>query len=232
MSHGPMVVAEVPTWFKIAQLDRKSTLLRDSDGKPVTYEELEKATGNRYAERATEENFLSQREQVKASVQRLKQEVAAAEILTSSSSFAMTRVRSTITTISTASPSLAAPSWKPSPERARPRGASQPLSKKIYRLDQRAPRRPREPAPPLAATATHPAHDQRAARETRTRRDGNQPRAQKAQRPRHAFALSKIPADRDSQNNGKHAVGSGHILSPPNHDGSTLLGYSDHASAR
>jgi len=80
MSHGPMVVAEVPTWFKIAQLDRKSTLLRDTAGKPVTYEELEKATGNRYAEHATEEHFLSQREQVKASVQRLKQEVVAAEI--------------------------------------------------------------------------------------------------------------------------------------------------------
>jgi hypothetical protein len=75
-----MVVSEVPTWFKIAQLDRQSKLLRDTTGEPVTFEELETATGNRYAEYATEAHLLSQREQVKASLARLKREVAASEI--------------------------------------------------------------------------------------------------------------------------------------------------------
>jgi hypothetical protein len=80
MSHGPMVVSEVPTWHKIAELDRDSTLLRDTTGRPVTFQQLEEATGNQYADLATEERWLDQREQVKASLARLKQEVASAGI--------------------------------------------------------------------------------------------------------------------------------------------------------
>ncbi len=80
MSHGPMVVSEVPTWFKIAEMDRESTLLLDTTGKSVTFQELEEATGNRYAEYATEERFLRQREQVKGALARLKKEVAEGRI--------------------------------------------------------------------------------------------------------------------------------------------------------
>ncbi len=80
MSHGPMVVSEVPTWLKIAELDHDSTLLVDTTGQSVTYEELEQATGNRYAEYAAPERLQSQREQVTASLARLKEDVAAAEI--------------------------------------------------------------------------------------------------------------------------------------------------------
>ena len=80
MSHGPMVVSEVPTWLKIAQMDRHSSLLVDTSGKAVTYEELEQASGERYAEYATEERFLAQRELVTASLTRLREEVAQAEI--------------------------------------------------------------------------------------------------------------------------------------------------------
>jgi len=49
MSHGPMVVSEVPTWFKIAEMDHDSKLLVDTTGEPVTFQELEAANGNRYA---------------------------------------------------------------------------------------------------------------------------------------------------------------------------------------
>lgn len=80
MSHGPMVVSEVPTWFKIAAMDRESKLLVDTTGKPVTFQELESANGNRYAEQATEANLLGQRQQVKDALARLRQDVAAAEI--------------------------------------------------------------------------------------------------------------------------------------------------------
>ncbi len=80
MSHGPMVVSEVPTWFKIAEMDRDSKLLLDTTGKSVTFQELENATGNRYAEHASEEHLLGQREQIKDALARLREDVAAAEI--------------------------------------------------------------------------------------------------------------------------------------------------------
>ena len=80
MSHGPMVVSEVPTWLKIAEMDQYSTLLVDTSGTPVTFEELQKASGERYAEFATEERFRTQRELVTSSIQRLRDEVKQAEI--------------------------------------------------------------------------------------------------------------------------------------------------------
>ena len=80
MSHGPMVVSEVPTWLKIAEMDQYSTLLVDTSGTPVTFEELRKASGERYAEFATEERFRTQRELVTSSIERLRDEVKQAEI--------------------------------------------------------------------------------------------------------------------------------------------------------
>lgn len=77
MSHGPMVVCEAPTWLQIGDLDHTSTLLRDTTtGKPVTFEELEAANGERYAEQATLEQLERQCEQVKRSMARLKEEIA------------------------------------------------------------------------------------------------------------------------------------------------------------
>jgi hypothetical protein len=80
MSHGPMVVSEVPTWLKIAEMDQYSTLLVDTSGTPVTFDELRKASGERYAEYATEERFRTQRELVTSSIERLRNEVKQAEI--------------------------------------------------------------------------------------------------------------------------------------------------------
>ena len=80
MSHGPMVVSEVPTWLKIAQLDQYSSLLVDTTGKPVSYEELEQAAGDRYADLVNEERFDTQRKLVRTSLARLREEVREAGI--------------------------------------------------------------------------------------------------------------------------------------------------------
>ena len=76
MSHGPLVVCEAPTWLRIGELDHHSTLLVDTTGKPVTFEELARANGDRYAEQATLEQLERQCQQVKGSVARLKHELA------------------------------------------------------------------------------------------------------------------------------------------------------------
>jgi catalytic LigB subunit of aromatic ring-opening dioxygenase len=76
MSHGPMVVCDGPTWLRIAELDEDSTLLVDTTGKPVSFQELERANGRRYAEQATLENFERQSQRVKRSLARLKEEIA------------------------------------------------------------------------------------------------------------------------------------------------------------
>ena len=76
MSHGPMVVSEASTRLQIGELDHDSTLLIDTAGTPVTFQELEQANGRRYAERATLERLESQRRQVLHSLARLKREIA------------------------------------------------------------------------------------------------------------------------------------------------------------
>lgn len=78
MSHGPLVVCEAPTWLAIGQLDRDSTLLVDKTGRPVTFQELEQANGDRYARQATLEELERQCRQVKGSLARLKEEFAEA----------------------------------------------------------------------------------------------------------------------------------------------------------
>ena len=74
MSHGPMVMCEAPTWLRIGELDRRSPLLIDTTGKPVTFEELARGNGERYAEQATLERLERQCAQVKRSLARIKEE--------------------------------------------------------------------------------------------------------------------------------------------------------------
>ena len=78
MSHGPMVVCEAPTWLRIGELDHTSSLLVDTTGQPVSFEELARANGERYAEQATLEQLEYQCRQVKRSLARLKDEIAGA----------------------------------------------------------------------------------------------------------------------------------------------------------
>jgi hypothetical protein len=74
MSHGPMVMCDAPTWLRMGELDRVSTLLIDTTGKPVTFEELARANGERYAEQARLERLEAQSGQVRRSLERLKDE--------------------------------------------------------------------------------------------------------------------------------------------------------------
>ncbi|HJS95676.1 MAG TPA: hypothetical protein VJ741_15545 [Solirubrobacteraceae bacterium] len=74
MSHGPMVMCEAPTWLRMGELDRRSSLLIDATGRPVTFEELARANGDRYAEQATLERLEAQSAQVKRSLARIKDE--------------------------------------------------------------------------------------------------------------------------------------------------------------
>jgi hypothetical protein len=78
MSHGPMVMCEAATWLRIAELDHRSTLLIDTNGKPVTFEELAQANGERYATQAALEELERQSALVKRSLTRLRREFAQA----------------------------------------------------------------------------------------------------------------------------------------------------------
>lgn len=80
MSHGPMVVSEATTWLQIGEMDHESTLLIDTTGKPVSFQELERANGTRYAEQAALAQLERQCEQVKLSLRRLRDETAGAEL--------------------------------------------------------------------------------------------------------------------------------------------------------
>jgi hypothetical protein len=85
-----MVVSEVPTWLKIAQMDQAvpageskptaSQLLVDSDGNPTSYQELLTRFGDVYAEQCSEEHLRSQSAQIKQALARLKSDVADADI--------------------------------------------------------------------------------------------------------------------------------------------------------
>jgi hypothetical protein len=79
-SHSPMMCSEASGWHRFAEMDHRSSLLVDTTGKPVTFEELERANGDRYKEQASEENLLRQGEVVKRSVSRLKQDLADANV--------------------------------------------------------------------------------------------------------------------------------------------------------
>jgi catalytic LigB subunit of aromatic ring-opening dioxygenase len=72
MSHGPMVMCEAPTWLRMGELDRHSTLLIDTGGRPVTFEELARVNGERYAEQARLERLERQHAQVQQSLARIK----------------------------------------------------------------------------------------------------------------------------------------------------------------
>ena len=54
MAHSPMVILEDTLWKDYAeQLDYTSSLLIDTTGTPVTYEQLVEQAGDRFAQQAT-----------------------------------------------------------------------------------------------------------------------------------------------------------------------------------
>jgi hypothetical protein len=78
MSHSSLVVLpEVGFWRAHASIDRKNPHLRDRRGTPVTFDELERANGDRYAAQATAEHLSGQIDRMKRAVARLREDVAA-----------------------------------------------------------------------------------------------------------------------------------------------------------
>lgn len=78
MSHSPMVVTAGEMWPRFGAADRNSQFLRDGSGRAVTFAELEAERAGRYGERADAANLVRQSHVVRAAVERLKSDLAAA----------------------------------------------------------------------------------------------------------------------------------------------------------
>lgn len=79
MSHSPMVVArEARHWRRFGDVDRTSSFLRDTDGNPVTFAELEARANGRYAAQAELDRLDAQVAEVEQALERLRSDVAAA----------------------------------------------------------------------------------------------------------------------------------------------------------
>ena len=77
MSHSSLIATDDPeTWLSHAAIDRDNPYLRDRSGEPVTYAELERANGDRYASCATVEHIAPQVAQTHAAIERLRAAVA------------------------------------------------------------------------------------------------------------------------------------------------------------
>jgi 3-O-methylgallate 3,4-dioxygenase len=78
-----MMSSRAGGWDRFAKIDHGSTLLVNTAGKPVTFDELERENGDRFAEQARPDHLLRQWEQTRASVERLKQDLveAAADVV-------------------------------------------------------------------------------------------------------------------------------------------------------
>lgn len=80
MSHSSLVTTDDATlWQRHAEVDRTNPYLRDRAGNPVTFEELERANGSRYAEHASLETLARQATAARQALERLKHDVAALE---------------------------------------------------------------------------------------------------------------------------------------------------------
>jgi len=76
MSHSPMVLSDGDVWPRFGEVDRRSSLLVNTAGRPVTFDELERENGARYASEAAAEHLVSQSQQMREAVGRLKCELA------------------------------------------------------------------------------------------------------------------------------------------------------------
>jgi hypothetical protein len=77
-SHSPLLPLTAEEWLERAADDRRNTRLNLSDGRFVTYAELETAVQGRYANEATLENFARQWQQCQQALDRLGAELEAA----------------------------------------------------------------------------------------------------------------------------------------------------------
>lgn len=78
-SHSPLLPLTAEQWLERAADDRRSTRLNLSDGRFLTYAELESAVQGRYAGEATVENFTRQWHSSQQALDRLSEELQAAQ---------------------------------------------------------------------------------------------------------------------------------------------------------
>lgn len=78
LSHSPMVVTDGAAWSRFGEVDRDSKLLVNTAGKPVTFEELERENGRRYAAESAAEHMKAQSLDVRRAVARLREDMAEA----------------------------------------------------------------------------------------------------------------------------------------------------------
>jgi hypothetical protein len=77
-SHSPLLLLPAAEWVDRANDDRRNQKLNLSDGRFIAYCELEAEVRSRYADRATPETFMVQWQQCQRALDRLADEVAAA----------------------------------------------------------------------------------------------------------------------------------------------------------
>lgn len=81
MSHSTLVVTDdVDVWVRHADVDRLNPYLRDTSGELVTFAELERANGGRYAEASRPERLAEQVSKTRQAVRRLREDVAALDL--------------------------------------------------------------------------------------------------------------------------------------------------------
>lgn len=80
MSHSPMVTADDSLWGTYSSMDRRSPLLIDKQGHPLTYQELEAQQGNQYAQEATPEHWKEQWQAIRQGVAHLAADVEQANL--------------------------------------------------------------------------------------------------------------------------------------------------------
>lgn len=80
MSHSPMVATDTTAWRRFGAVDRRSTFLRDRTGAAVSYTDLERTNGSRYAGLAESDHLDGQAAQVTRALDRLRADVLAAEV--------------------------------------------------------------------------------------------------------------------------------------------------------
>jgi hypothetical protein len=78
-SHSPLLALTAEQWLERAADDRRNTRLNLSDGRLLTYAQLESEVQSRYADEATLENFTRQLQQCQQGLDRLSAELQAAQ---------------------------------------------------------------------------------------------------------------------------------------------------------
>ncbi|MBV9231955.1 MAG: extradiol ring-cleavage dioxygenase [Chloroflexi bacterium] len=76
MAHSTMIVLEDTLWPAWAEFDKRSSLLIDTRGQPVSYEQLVEQVGDRFAQQATPEVWKGQYAGARKAIARLAAEVA------------------------------------------------------------------------------------------------------------------------------------------------------------